>query len=122
MYVKHKGKTFLKMIFIRNANEIIRAGSKQLLPPVGVMFEGPVGLYLVTEHMPQPRYFKATPASRDGTYQGDPITAIVGSIKSIVDLPAECPPPEEWPSYMAPAKKKGGGCATMGDQEPRPDQ
>jgi hypothetical protein len=107
MYVTYKGKTFLKMVFIRNANEIIRAGTRHLLPPVGVMFEGPVGLYLVAEHMPQPRYFKAVPTSRDGTYKGDPITAIVGSIKSIVDLPAECSPPEEWAQFIVPAKKKG---------------
>jgi hypothetical protein len=122
MYVNHKGKTFLKRVFIKNANDTIRAGAKQFRPPVGVMFEGPVGLYVVTAHMPQERYFKATPTSRDGTYQGEPITAIVGSIKSIVDLPAECAPPEEWESYMAPAKKKGVVCATLNDQEPRPDQ
>jgi hypothetical protein len=100
MYVTHKGKTYLKWVLLRNANAILASG-KHLLPPVGVKFEGPKGLYVVTSKMPQPRYFKAAPTSRDGSYTGEPLTAIVVAVVSIVDLPSECPPPEAWECFGA---------------------
>lgn len=92
-YVTWKGKTYLKLVMLAQANSALAQGALFILP-VGVVFEPTTvpDLYVVEKPLPFPGRFLVR--RQDG--EGEPLHALAKAVKRVVSLPDKCPPVVEW--------------------------